>query len=263
MDSALILLIFGVILSVIGAILFLAGIPDVGRRRRIVRTPTSSIAGAPAAGVIAIGGRILAAAEGLVTAPFSGEEVVWVRVTVEEYRQSWRTGHDWRTLALESDSRPFLVDDGSGETARVLPRNATVVVAVHRLTRHESVHEALPRLEAMLRGRGRSTSGWLGSSRTMRYKEEVLRPGDSVRVLGPSRREAGPRGAVTEDALRRPQLVVAHGGAGQMELLLTSESEERLVAKLLWKFVVGLAVGGIGLALASVGVAMGALAAFD
>jgi len=115
----------------------------------------------------------------------------------------------------------------------------------------------------MLRARGRPTAGWLRSNRTLRYKEEVLSPGDAIRLFGPARREARSLARRGDAPSGSPGLVMAHGGSGASELLLTSETEERLVAKLLWKFVGGLAVSGVGLALVVVSVASGALESFD
>jgi hypothetical protein len=61
--------------------------------------------------------------QGIVQTPFSGRHAVWTRITVQERRGAGRNRH-WHTLLTEADGRVFMVDDGSGQIARVMPAGA-------------------------------------------------------------------------------------------------------------------------------------------
>jgi hypothetical protein len=247
------LLIAGGILFIIGLIVTLTNIKDFKRRQRIIATPTSPIAQARGDGVVEIKGRLSPSEQGMVQAPFSGRHVVWCRITVQELRSSGRSRY-WHTVLTEVDARPFMVDDGSGQLARVMPLGANVTLEKQNVASSGTFNDAAPHLEAFLQSRGLKSTSWIGFNKSMRYEEEVLAPGDPLYALGPSRREAGPP---VHDGYRMvpgSQLVMFHGAGPEGELLLTNKTEEQLTSKLLTGFVVGLVMGGIGLVMGLGGV---------
>ncbi len=256
----LVLVIFGGVTFFIGLIVTLSNLSNFKRRQRIVAMPTSPIAQAPGNGLVEIKGRIHPSEQGLVQTPFSGRHAVWCRVTVQELRSSGRSSH-WHTLLSEVDGRPFMVEDGSGQLARVLPHGANVVLEKHNVASSGTFNDAAPHLEAFLQSRGLKSTSWIGLNKSMRYEEEVLSPGDSLFALGPSRREAGPP---VHDGYRMvpgSQLVMFHAMGADGELILTNKTEEQLTSKLLTGFVVGCVLGGLGLLLCFGGVVVGVLAA--
>lgn len=239
------LLVVGGLLFVIGLILTFSNVKNFKRRQRIIATPTSPIAQAPG-GLVEIKGRVLPSEQGMVQAPFSGRYAVWCRVTVQELRSSGRSSY-WHTLLTEVDARHFMVDDGSGQHARVLPMGSNVVLDKQNVASSGTFNDAPPHLEAFLAARGLKSTSWIGLNKSMRYEEELLVPGDALYALGPSRRDAGPP---VHDGYRMvpgTQLVMFHGQGD--ELLLTNKTEEQLTSKLLRGFVAGLVLGGIGLLL--------------
>lgn len=254
------LIIIGGIVFIIGVIVTLTNLKNFKRRQRIVATPTSPIAQAPGNGLVEIKGRIVPSEQGLVQTPFSGRHAVWVRVTVQELRQSGRNSY-WHTLLAEVDARPFMVDDGSGQLARVLPAGANVMLEKHNIASSGTFNDAPPHLEAFLAARGLKSTSWLGFNKSMRYEEEVLSPNDTLYALGLSRRDPGPP---VHDGYRMvpgSQLVMFHGNGE--ELLLTNKTEEQLTSKLLTGFVVGLVLGGIGLLMGLVGFGAFVVAALE
>ena len=185
--------------------------------------------------------------------PFSGRHAVWCRITVQELRSSGRNSY-WHTLLAEVDARPFMVDDGSGQMARVMPIGANVILDKQNIASSGTFNDAQPHLEAFLQSRGLKSTSWIGFNKSMRYEEEVLAPGDPLYALGPSRREAGPP---IHDGYRMvpgSQLVMFHGMGPEGELLLTNKNESELTNKLLPGFVIGLVLGGLGLLLGLGGV---------
>jgi len=247
------LLVFGGILFLIGVIVTLTNIKNFKRRQRIIATPTSPIIHAPGNGVVEIKGRIHPSEQGMVQTPFSGRYAVWCRITVQELRSSGRNTY-WATILTEVDARPFMVDDASGQHARVIPHGANVVLDKQNVASSGTFNDAAPHLEAFLQSRGLKSTSWLGFNKGMRYEEEILSPGDPLYALGPSRREAGPP---VHDGYRMvpgSQLVMFHGMGTDGELLLTNKTEEQLTSKLLTGFIVGIVLTVLGLLLGLGGV---------
>lgn len=252
------LVIVGGILVVIGGIIALVNLKNWKRRKRIIDTPTSPIAQAPGNGLVEIKGRIVPSEQGVVQAPFSGRHCVWVRITVQELRSSGRSSY-WHTVLNEIDGRPFMIDDGSGQQARILPQGANVILERSAIATSGTFNDAQAHLEAFLASRGLKSTGFFGFNKSMRYEEEVLSPNDPIYALGPSRREAGPP---VHDGYRMSPgslLVMGAGMGDEGELILTNKSEEELVSKLFWGFVGGLICAGLGVLLVFVGVGAGIL----
>ncbi|MBX3207282.1 MAG: hypothetical protein KF764_19700 [Labilithrix sp.] len=256
------LLFLGGILFIVGLIVTLTNLKNFKRRQRIIATPTSPIIQAPGNGLVEIKGRITPSEQGLVQTPFSGRHAVWCRITVQELRSSGRNSY-WHTLLTEVDARPFMVDDGSGQLARVMPHGANVMLDKANVASSGTFNDAAPHLEAFLQSRGLKSTSWLGFNKSIRYEEEVLAPNDPLYALGPSRRDAGPP---VHDGYRMvpgSELVMFHGVGPEGELLLTNKTEEQLTGKLLTGFVVGLVLAGLGLLLGFGGVAAGIAAALE
>lgn len=252
--------ILGGVLFVIGIIVTLTNLKNWKRRQRIIATPTSPIAHAPGNQLVEIKGRIVAGEQGVVQTPFSGRLAVWTRVTVQELRSTGKNSY-WHTLHTEMDGRPFLIDDGSGQLARIMPQGANVMLDRVNIASSGTFNDAQPHLEAFLAMRGLKSTSWLGFNKSMRYEEELLAPGDPVYALGPSRRDPGPPVSDGYRMVPGTQLVMFHGPSADHELILTNKSEEQLTSRLLGGFVVGLVLTGLSLLSAGAGLVSGILEA--
>jgi hypothetical protein len=249
------LLVIGGILLLIGIIVLITGIPNLKRRTRIIQTPTSPVAQAPGNGPVEIKGRIVPSEQGLIAAPFSGRQAVWVRITVQEKRSTGRSSY-WATIVKETDGRPFMVDDGSGQMARVMPPGANVILDAQQVATSGTFKDAPPHLEGFLASRGLKTTSFLGFNKAMRYEEQLLVPGDNLYAIGPSRREAGPP---VNDGYRMvpgSQLVLFAGVGTPGELILTNKTEEQLISKLRVGFITGAVMGGLGFLATATGAVM-------
>ncbi|NOU33125.1 MAG: hypothetical protein HOO96_34940 [Polyangiaceae bacterium] len=252
------LLIIGSILLLIGIIVTLVNLKNVRRRKRILGTPTSPIAQAPGQGPVEVKGRIVPSEQGLLQTPFSGRQAVWCRIIVQEYRQHGRSG-SYVTILNEVDCRHFMVDDGSGQQARILPQGAHMILEAQQVASSGTFNDASPHLQGFLQSRGLSTTSWLGFNKSMRYSEEILSPGDNLYALGPSRRDAGPPVSDGYRMVPGSQLVLFAGAGEVNELILTNKTEEQVVSKLLYGFIGGLVMTGLGAAAGFVGLVMGIL----
>lgn len=243
------------LLLVFGLLFTFTNLKNFKRRRRILAMPTVPVAHAPGNGLVEIKGRVLPSEQGIVQTPFSGRHAVWTRITVQELRSAGRSRH-WHTLLTEADGRVFMVDDGSGQMARVMPAGANVILEKQNIASSGTFNDAQPHLEAFLASRGLKSTSFLGFNKSMRYEEELIAPGDPVYALGPSRREPGPP---VHDGYRMvpgSQLVLFAGMGDENELILTNKTEEQLTSKLLGGFVAGLVMTGLGLLVGAGGVVM-------
>jgi hypothetical protein len=238
--------IIAVVVLILGVALIAAAQKDLRRRKRILDTPTSPIAQAPGSGLVEIKGRVLPGDQGLVRTPFSERNVVWFRITVEELRSSGKSS-TWVKVLSETDCKTFYVEDGSGQTARVVPSGANVILDKQDVARSGTFRDAPPQLEAFLQQRGLKSTSWLGFNKSMRYEEETLSPGDPVYALGRAKREPGP--PVQTDGYRTTpttRLLLEHGIGEEEELILTNKTEEQLISRLRTGFITGVVLAAIG-----------------
>ena len=237
------LLFLGFALLILGAITMLSNLKNLARRKRILTTPTSPVRQAMG-GQVEIKGHIVPSDEGLVVAPFSGREVVWARVTVTHFKPGGQSGSSESVVLSEVDSRPFFVDDDSGEVARILPQGANIVV--DKTVVSQGSGRPPPHIEDFLRARDIKSTDFVGRRKTMSYKEELLAPGDALYAFGPSRRDPGP--PVSDDSgLAPPSHLVMYADPGAHgELILTNKAEEQLASRLRRGFVLGLIYTAVG-----------------
>jgi hypothetical protein len=250
-----VLALLGIGLFFIGVVIVLSNLNNLARRKRILATPMSPVRQAMG-GRVEIKGHIVPSEDGLVMAPFSGREVVWARVTVERITAS--TGSSSSSVVLSKvDSRPFFVDDNSGEVARILPQDANVVV--DKAVVSSGFGQPPPHIEDFMRARDLSTTDFFGGRKTMIYTEELLAPGDALYAIGPSRRDPGPPVSDGTAVAPSSQLVMYADSGARGELILTNKAEEQLVSRLLRGFALGLICTGAGALAFLVGVVLAVL----
>lgn len=243
------------VMALVGGLMIHGSLPNLRRRQRIIAMPTSSIAQASGNGPVEIKGRISPSELGVVHSPFSNKPAVWARISVQEWRQQGRSG-SWVTIIQESEGRPFMVDDGSGQSARVLPDGAIILLDEKEAARSGTFRDANPQLEAFLQSRGHKSTSFFGTNKSMRFVEEILAPGEDLFALGPSRREPGPPVNDGYRMVPSSMLVMSHGGNEQNELILTNRTEAQLVSKLLHGVIAGAVILGIAVVAVAIGVAM-------
>jgi hypothetical protein len=238
------LLFLGAGLVGMGMILVLSNLRNVARRKRILATATSPISQAMG-GPIEIKGNIVPSEKGLVEAPLSGRQAVWTRVTVTQFTGSGNTGSS-PTVLNEVNGRPFLVDDSSGEVARIIPDGANVVLDQQSVGNSGQFHDAPPGFEEFLSARGLSSKSFFGLNKTMSFYEELLTPDDTLYARGPSRRDQGEPPSEGFGTAPSGQLVMyADTGTGG-ELILTNKTEKQLASRLLRSFAIGIACTIVG-----------------
>jgi hypothetical protein len=238
--------VIGLILLLIAGITFLTSRKNMRRRARVLNTPTTPIAQSPGGRITEIKGRIVPSERGVVQAPISGRYGVWVRVTVQEQRRSGRNTY-WATVIDEAIGQPFMVDDGSGEYARVEPQNANVMLDSHNVASSGTFNDAHAHIEAFLQSRGVQSTGFFGFNKQMRFNEEIMAPEEVVYALGPARRDPGPPAQTGYRGGQSTQLTFFAHGPEDGELLISNKPEHEIVSKLHYGFIAACIMGGLGL----------------
>ncbi len=221
--------------------------PARRRRKRLADASRPSIREARS-GLAEIEGQVRPSEQGLLTAPCSGRPAVWARIV------AYSVTNETLDLVLDQTAgRAFFIDDGSGQTARILPDRAHVDLGPtrgllarkdleSRGTRHDDFS---PRLVAFLRSRGRNELS------DIVVDEVRLEPGETVVAVGvvqrsPAADEPGYRG------VSGAALVMAAGEGESGELVLAAESPG--AARASPRFALGVAFVVLGVVLASFGV---------
>lgn len=125
---------------------------------------------------------------GTLEAPFMEAECVYRKWCVEQQRTSSRRRSSWSTLGEGEDWVPFLLSDGHGEVRVELDEVDAILLdsarepGVSSLTGTEQIAKEFVRDEI---GERTMDSGLLSKSR--RFRETLLRPGDEVYVYGEPR----------------------------------------------------------------------------
>ncbi len=235
----------GAIVFFVGLIMMLANMKNLARRKRIIDTPTTPIAQAPGGHVVEVKGRIFPSEQGVLVAPFSGRQVVYARIVIQEYRSSGRSGR-WVTVFNQMQAREFMIDDGTGQYARVRIGGANIVLDRQKVASSGTFNDAPPHLAGFLAAHGMSTTSWLGFNKSMRYEEEVLCPGDPIYALGPSQRTQGPPVNDGYRMVPTSELMMFAAPGPQGELIVTNKSEEELTSKMRTGFLWGVGCAGVG-----------------
>ncbi|MCB9593122.1 MAG: hypothetical protein H6719_10350 [Sandaracinaceae bacterium] len=127
--------------------------------------------------------------EAPVASPLSGRLCAYWRVIVEEKISRGKSSY-WRTIVDEAGGVDFFLRDDSG---KALVRTSHVQAVLDGDARGGSgfLNDPTPELTAFLAARGHDTQGWI-FNKTIRYREGIAEPGETVAVVGRGRWERDP-----------------------------------------------------------------------
>ena len=171
-------LMYPVMMIGFGVFGFFSGFNKLRKKRLIENIPTSRIRGM-AMGTVEVVGQA-EVCQSLLTAPLTATPCVYYRYKIEEERGSGKNRH-WATIASgDSAASPFYVNDGTG---RVLVSGHKAEMDIPRRLRTRSWRDS-PVICGFLDRAGIKTQAFLGFSRTLRFSEWHICPGEQIYVLG-------------------------------------------------------------------------------
>lgn len=173
---------FGIVLVCFGVSSFFFGFTRLRRKRRIENIPTSTVRGL-AMGLVEIIGEAKSAQP--LKSPLTNTDCVLYMYNIAEYRSSGKSGR-WVTIASgNSQSCPFILDDGTGKI-NVYPHGAEMVLPIDYEFR-TGFGKALPDSLKGYEQRFNLGKRWLGRG-TLRFQEWYITEGEKVYVLGTAKK---------------------------------------------------------------------------
>jgi hypothetical protein len=167
---------------------------ESGRIRRALRAaPAVSIAEAPLGVPIKLVGRLSYVGEPLL-APFSKRKCAAWSVVVKTPGPS---SGSWWTSLEERKAQSFQIEDETGRALVELGDDSGLAIVIDFQYSSDFLRDPAPHLEAFVRRRRRSSRGIL-FNKSLRYREGVLREGETVAVLGVLARETDPDPSATQ-----------------------------------------------------------------
>lgn len=114
--------------------------------------------------------------------PLSGRPCAYYHIHVEQKVQSGKSSN-WRTVIDEEIYTDFVIRDGR-HCAFINSDRIKTYLIQDRKFHSGFLNDAEPKLESYLTQHGKSSTGFFGFNRTMRYKEGILEQGEAVVAAG-------------------------------------------------------------------------------
>ncbi|MFH1355140.1 MAG: GIDE domain-containing protein [Candidatus Omnitrophota bacterium] len=158
---------------------FFGGFKSLRRKRLIENIPTSTIRGL-AMGLVELCGEAECLAA--LKSPLTNNECVLYKYLVEEYRSSGKSGHWAKIASGNSFYSPFWIKDKTGKIA-VFPQQAELILPID-YEFSTGLGRMMPdNLVKFMEAGGIGYKSWFGTRR-LRFKEWLIRPQETVYVLG-------------------------------------------------------------------------------
>lgn len=192
---------------VLGVLAFWFSKDATGQAKELVAgTPVLPLAQAAANPVGRVTGKVLDR-ELALQAPLSGVSCAWYNVTVEEL-DAQEDHESWNVVFAEERGADFVLDDGTAQ-ASIRMTGARVHSLSELDAKSGTLQNATPAQVALLTRNNQKPTNFVGMNRQLRYREAVIRAGESVTVLGRVRSVDGAPGKFEVVAPEGGQLFVS------------------------------------------------------
>lgn len=218
-DDPFILSVFGFFF---GLYSFYKGFRALKEKRLIENTPTSKIRSI-AMGLVEVAGAALPSKGKLFKSPFSGNDCVYCRHTVEEFRRQGKSSK-WVEIESGTDQTPFFVKDETGNVL-VDPKGAEIDIPMDFEENSDAGKDPPEKIKNFLAAKGIDFKGLLGN-KPMRYREYFIAPSDNLYVMG----TAGDNPFVAEgSAIEGAKDIMIQ--KGKDEIYYISDKQEKTILK--------------------------------
>jgi len=222
-----------------GIAVFVLGLVWLRRRMLIENTPTSKVRSL-AMGLVEIYGQVVQAGQ-ILKGPFSGNDCVYYKYAIEEYRQQGKSSR-WVTVKKGEERVNFYLKDGTGRVL-VDPRGADIELSKDYEFGSGWGKDPPQKLLDFLEREGLKHEGFFGFNKQMRFREYDIAPGDRLYVMG----TAGDNPFVEEgSAKEHVEDVMIQKGSFDKFYFISDKPEKEIVSELRWKSLAGI-FGGIAL----------------
>lgn len=220
-DTALI----GLFLILVGSVLFIVGVYFHKRKRLIADTPTSKIRSL-AMGLVEIFGQVIPLQNKVFKSPFTDNDCVYYRYTIEEYKSSGKNSH-WVTIKKEEQRTLFYLKDDTGEV--LIDPTGAQIDAKKDFEFQSSLGKDPPQqVIRFLTTHHLSHEGFLGLNKTMRYQETIIAPNDSLYIMG----TAGENPYKKEGQVHNVESIMIQKGTLEKHYYISDKPEKQILTQL-------------------------------
>jgi len=176
------ILIFFSIFLIVGIVIYVIAFHFLKIKHLIQNTPTSKIRSL-AMGFAEACGKVIPLENGLFMSPFSNQQCVYYRYTIEEYRSSGKSSA-WITIKKDERQNKFFIRDDTGKVL-VDPNNATIDISKSNVYNSSLGKDPPYNVIRFLETQNISFEGPLFKmNRRMRYTEYLIKPNDTLYIMG-------------------------------------------------------------------------------
>lgn len=219
-----------------GLYFFLKGFGWLKQKRLIENTPTSKIRSI-AMGLVEVYGEALSAEGMIFKSPFSNNDCVYYKYTIEEYRQAGKSSH-WATVKSGEKQTHFFVKDDTGYVL-VDPKGADMEIPMDSQFNSGMGQDPPKIVKAFLENSGMSFEGFLGMNKKMRFREYYIAPGDNLYVMG----TAG-NNPYTRAMAGGADSIMIQKGKREKIFYISDKPEKEVIKSFGWKAIGGVLGGG-------------------
>lgn len=215
----------GLFLTLVGSVLFIVGVYFQRKKRLIADTPTSKIRSL-AMGLVEIFGQVIPVKNNIFKSPFTDNDCVYYRYTIEEYKSSGKNSH-WVTIKKEEQKTLFYLKDETG-IVLVDPTGARIDAKKDFEFQSSLGKDPPEQVIRFLTAHHLSHEGFLGLNKTMRYQETIIAPNDSLYIMG----TAGANPHKKEERTNHVESIMIQKGAIEKHYYISDKQEKQILTQL-------------------------------
>jgi len=217
--------IIGGLLALIGLGIIAIGFIFFRKKRLIENIPTSKIRSI-AVGLVEIFGQVIPIKEQIFRSPFTDKECVYYQFTIEEYRSSGKNSN-WVTIKKGEQKGLFYLKDDTGRVM-IKPTGATIEARKDFEYQSGLGKDPSEQVIRFLSANNLAHEGFLGLNKTMRYRETIISPYDTLYIMG----TAGENPFNKEVTANHVDSIMIQKGKYEKQYYISDKSEKQILKNL-------------------------------
>jgi hypothetical protein len=215
----------GGLLALIGLAIIAIGFIFFRKKRLIENIPTSKIRSI-AMGLVEIFGQVIPIKEQIFRSPFTDKECVYYQFTIEEYRSSGKNSN-WVTIKKGEQKGLFYLKDDT-ERVMINPTGATIEARKDFEYQSGLGKDPPEQVIRFLSANNLAHEGFLGLNKTMRYRETIISPDDTLYIMG----TAGENPFNKEVTANHVDSIMIQKGKNEKQYYISDKSEKQILKNL-------------------------------
>jgi len=216
---------FSALMVLIGLVVFVIGSIFFRKKRLIENIPTAKIRSI-AMGLVELFGQVIPIKERIFRSPFTDKECVYYKFTIEEYRSSGKNSH-WITIKNGEQRSLFYLKDDTG-TVLIDPTGATIEARKDFEYQSGFGKDPPEQVIRFLIANNLAHEGFFGLNKTMRYRETIIVPDDTLYIMG----TAGESPFNREATANHVDSIMIQKGKYEKQYYISDKSEKQILKNL-------------------------------